>query len=845
MSSSNYPFIVPSDSGIKDSFSSSNTPDYTPASPDYFLASPGNTSPDPSNDLTKDLLGSLTFPSFHDDPYMKVMQVYYAKESPIPPPAPIAPPIIFPSSPMLSPSINSQDFFRPEEILPPKKRAPSASATPTMTQAAIRQLVVDSVTVPLETQAATMANTENTNRNIEQRENHVARKGNYKEFISCQPFYFNGTEGANAYAQPTGIEQANKITWIELKRILTNMYCPRTDVKKMEDEFYNLIVKGNDLKTYVRRFLELVVLCLNMVLNTEKLMDVFIGGLPQSIEGTVTALKPQTLEEATNIAQRLMDQIIKCGSMQRTSDHKQKFDDRRNSNNNNNYPNNRVNKYQNNRNNDYRQQQNKRPETFKAYAATPTESNGYTRNRPLCKKFTLHHIGPCTIKCQTCNKVGHLTRNCRNKGPVTGSNQQPVSVTCHNYREKRHYNYQCSKINNSAHRRSYLLRDKNAHRDANVVTSTFLLNQHLARVLFDSRADKIFVSVSLASMLNILPITLDTTYDIEMADENLVSTNTVIQGCTLTLLNQPFKINLMPIKLGSFDVVIGMDWLSKYHARIICDEKVVHIPIDGETLIIRAQVMEKKSDKKALEDIPVVREFSKVFPEELPALPPVRQVEFQINLITGAALVARAPYRLAPSEMQELSNQVHELADRVITIHPRLPSLILKAQTEAIKEENIEAENLRGMDKAFELEQRTGGTLCLNGRSWIPCRGFKEVVLVPNMKAEIATYVSKYLTCTKVKAECQKTSSLLVQPAIPVWKWENITMDFVTKLPKTSTGQDTIWVIVDRLTKSAHILPMKETDSMEKLTRQYLKEVVSRHEVPVLIIFDRDRKFTS
>ncbi|GKD10395.1 putative reverse transcriptase domain-containing protein [Tanacetum coccineum] len=106
-----------------------------------------------------------------------------------------------------------------------------------------------------------------------------------------------------------------------------------------------------------------------------------------------------------------------------------------------------------------------------------------------------------------------------------------------------------------------------------------------------------------------------------MADRNLVSTNTVIQGATLTLLNQTFEINLMPIKLGSFDVVIGMDWLSKYHARIIYDKKVVHIPINGETLIIR--VMEKKSDEKRLEDIPVVREFSKVFPEDLPGLPPV------------------------------------------------------------------------------------------------------------------------------------------------------------------------------------------------------------------------------
>ncbi|GKE63127.1 putative reverse transcriptase domain-containing protein, partial [Tanacetum coccineum] len=249
--------------------------------------------------------------------------------------------------------------------------------------------------------------------------------------------------------------------------------------------------------------------------------------------------------------------------------------------------------------------------------------------------------------------VGHLTRNCRNKGPTTGSNLQSVFITCHACGEKGNTKVIAQEQTTMPPRRAYLLRDKNAHQDSNVVTGAFRLNQHLARVLFDSGADKSIVSISLASMLNNPPITLDTTYDIEMANGNLVGTNTIIQGCTLILLNQPFEIDLMPIKLGIFDVVIGMDWLSKYHARIICDEKVVHIPIDGETFIIRgdrsktrlnlmscikteryisrgyqvfvAQVMEKKSDEKRLEDILVVREFSKVFPEDLLGLPPIRQ----------------------------------------------------------------------------------------------------------------------------------------------------------------------------------------------------------------------------
>ncbi|GJS35371.1 putative reverse transcriptase domain-containing protein [Tanacetum coccineum] len=121
----------------------------------------------------------------------------------------------------------------------------------------------------------------------------------------------------------------------------------------------------------------------------------------------------------------------------------------------------------------------------------------------------------------------------------------------------------------------------------------------------------------------------------------------------------------------------------------------------------------------------------------------------------------------------------------------------------------------------------------------------KKLYWWPNMKAIIAEYVGKCLTCSRVKAECQKPSDLLVQLEIPMWKWERITMDFITKLPKTSNGHDTIWVIVDRLTKSAHFIPTRETDSMETLTRLYIKEIVSQHGVPISIISDYDRHFTS
>ncbi|GJX68837.1 reverse transcriptase domain-containing protein [Tanacetum coccineum] len=416
----------------------------------------------------------------------------------------------------------------------------STFEAPAMTQAAIRKLVADSVIAALEVQAVNMANTNNTPR--EPRESLWSRpiqRGGYKEFMSCQPINFKGTEGAvglirwfertelvfsrsnctedckvkfatgtlteealswwNSFAQPIGIEEAYKITWVEFKKLLIKKYCPRTEVQKMEDEFYHLTVKGNDLKTYVRRFQELATLCPTMVPDSEKMMEVFIGGLPRSIKGNVTASKPQTLEEAINIAQRLMDQVTKHTPVQVSSDHKRKFDDRRTFNNNN-YRNDNNNNYRNtntnNRYNNHQPQQNRRQETFRAYAATPTKNNGYTRNRPLCKKCTLHHTGPCTVKCNICNKVGHLTKNCRNKGPATRSNLLPVTVTCHACGEKGHYANQCRKTtNNNAQGRAYMLRDRNAHQNPNVVTGMFLLNQHLARVLFDSGADKEYDSV--------------------------------------------------------------------------------------------------------------------------------------------------------------------------------------------------------------------------------------------------------------------------------------------------------------------------------------------------------------
>ncbi|GKE68948.1 reverse transcriptase domain-containing protein [Tanacetum coccineum] len=300
--------------------------------------------------------------------------------------------------------------------MPPKRTSTSEASA--MTQAAIKKLVADSVSAALEAQAANKENTDNTTRPrqpinfkgskgavglirwFERTESVFSRSNctkDYKVKFATGTLTEEALSWWNSFAQPIRIEEAYKITW------------------------------------------ELATLCPTMVPDSEKMMEVFIGGLPRSIEGNVTASKPQTLEDAINIAQRLMDQ-----------------------------------------------------ETFRSYAVTPTENNGYTGNRPLCKKCTLHHIGPCTVKCNTCNKVGHLTKNSRHKGPATGSNLLPVTVTCHACGEKGHYANQCQKTtNNNAQGRAYMLRDKNAHQDPKVV---MVLTSSLVWIGYPSIMLELFVT---------------------------------------------------------------------------------------------------------------------------------------------------------------------------------------------------------------------------------------------------------------------------------------------------------------------------------------------------------------
>ncbi|GJW49538.1 putative reverse transcriptase domain-containing protein [Tanacetum coccineum] len=936
---------------------------------------------------------------------------------------------------------------------------------------------------------------------------------NQVKFATCT-LYSVALTWWNTHVKTVGHDSTYGMLWKTLMKMMTNKYCPRNEIKKLEMEIWDLKVKGTDLTSYTQHFQELALLCGRMFPEESDKIEKYVGGLPDMIHGSVVASKPKTMQEGVEIATEIMDKKIRTFA-ERQTESKRKQDDNQ------------------------QQQQNKRQNTGLAYTAGSGEKKPYEGSKPLCSKCNYHHDGPCAPKCHKCNRVGHLARDCRsttnantaNNQRGTGAGQKP---TCYKCGAQGHFKRDCPKLKNNnrsnqggngnAPAKVYAVDRAGTNPDSNVVTGTFLLNNHYDSILFDTGADRSFVSTTFSSQINITPTALDHYYDVELADGRIIGLNTILRGCTLNILNHQFNIDLIPIELSSFDAIIGMDWLAKYQAIIVCAEKIVRIPWGNETLIVHGDGSNR----------------------DLSGLPLTRPVEFQIDLIPGAAPVARAPYRLAPFEMKELSEQLKELSDKgfirrssspwgslvlfvkkkdgsfqmciddqelnkltvqflghvidsqgihvdpakiesikdwespktpteirqflglagyyrrfikgfskiaksmtkltqkgvkfdwgdkqeaafqllkqklcsapilalpegsedfvvycdashkglgavlmqrekvisyasrqlkiheknytthdlelgsvvfslklwrhylygtkctvftdhkslqhilnqkelnmrqhrwlellndydcEICYHPRkanvvadalsrkerskplrvralvmtigldLPKQILNAQTEARKLENIKNKDVVGMllenskdrekFRTEKLEPRADGTLCFNGSSWLPCYGELRTVIMheshkskysihlgsdkryqymkklywwPNMKADIATYVSKCLTCAKVKAEHQRPSGLLAQPDIPQWKWDNITMDFVTKLLKSSQGYDTISVIVDRLTKFAIFIPMRETDPLEKLARMYLKEVVTRHGIPISIIYDRDLRLAS
>nr|GEV85837.1 retrotransposon protein, putative, Ty3-gypsy subclass [Tanacetum cinerariifolium] len=473
--------------------------------------------------------------------------------------------------------------------------------------------------------------------------------------------------------------------------------------------------------------------------------------------------------------------------------------------------------------------------------------------------------------------------------------------------------------------RSYSIKDAEPQ-GPNVVTGTFLLNNCYAFVLFDSSSDRSIVDTRFSATLDIDPIKIGASYEVELADGRVASTNTVLKGCTLNLVNYIFEIDLMPIELGTFDVIISMDWLVKHNAIIICGEKVVYIPYGNEMLIVesdkgvsrlkviscikaRSSVYSKidlRSGYHQLhikeEDIPItafrtryghfefqeVKEHEKHLKTILELLKKERlydkfsKCDFWLDSVQFLGhVIDRRGVHVDPAKIEAIKSWVAPMTPtkvrqflglvgyyrRFIEALPKGTEYFMVYYDASLKgygsvlmqREKVIAyasRQLKVHEENYTTHDLELGAIVFALRLWrhylYGANGSRNLVIHeshkskysihpgsdkmyqdlkplywwPNMNADIAMYVSKCLTYVKVKAEHQNLSGLLQQLEIPVWKWERITMDFVSVSSRKPSGYDTIWVITDGMTKSAHFLPMKKTYSMEKLTRLYLKEIV-------------------
>ncbi|GJY05595.1 putative reverse transcriptase domain-containing protein [Tanacetum coccineum] len=445
----------------------------------------------------------------------------------------------------------------------------------------------------------------------------AVRECSYSEFLKCKPLDFKGTEGVVgltrwfekmeyvfSISNCTASCQVKFVTCTLQDDALTwwNSHV-NTTIPKAAHAIPWATLKKIMIDKYCPRGEIKKIETKMWNLKVDKI-EKYIGGLPDMIHGSVKASKPKTMQEAIEFTTELMDEKTHAYA-ERQAEKKRKYDDL-------------------SKNIQNQQQQNKRQNTGQAYTAGNSDRKPYAGSKPRCSKCNYNHEGPCPPRC-----------------------------------------------NNYKKRLAIWLRIVEA--DLQMLTTTIATTTTIIRREMGSN-EGVCVGNAGANPDNVVA---DHYYDVELADGRIIGLNTILSGCTLNFLNHLFNINLMPVELGSFDAIIGMDWLAKYQAVIVCAEKIVRIPWGNETLIIHGdgrfpiflahvtvKEVEDKSEKKRLEDAPIVRDFPEVFPEDLPGLPPTRQVEFQIDLVPGAAPVARAPYRLAPSEMKELSEQLKELSDK-------------------------------------------------------------------------------------------------------------------------------------------------------------------------------------
>ncbi|GJV66568.1 putative reverse transcriptase domain-containing protein [Tanacetum coccineum] len=505
-------------------------------------------------------------------------------------------------------------------------------------------------------------------------------------------------------------------------------------------------------------------------------------------------------------------------------------------------------------------------------AARIAEGRGYAGNLPKCNRCNSHHNGQCPPKCGKCGRLGHEEKDCRVRCPK-GRNPP----------------------NEEARARAYVVVE-NPHQNLNVITGTFLLNDHYACILFDSGAERSFVSSAFTPFIDIAPTALNTSYEVELANGKIVSTNTILRSCTLVLLNHVFKIDLLPTQLGSFDVMIGMDWLAYHRALIDCYEKIFRIPLlNGKILEVQGERPEKdlrslaciKADEKKLDDIRVVRDFPEVFPDDLLGLPLVREIEFRIDLIPGASPVVRSPYRHSPWGAPVLFVKKKDGSMRMCIDYRELNKLTIKNRYPLPRIDDL-FDQLQGACCFSKIDLRSGYHQLRVREEDIPKTAFRtryghfeftvmpfgltnapaifmdlmNRVCKPYLDKFVIVFIDDILIYSKSEEEHEvhlKTILDLLQKEklyakfskCEFWLQEVQFLGHVVNLQPRRIGQVTTEDKINYDLRDLYWWPGMKRDiaeydyKTEKLAKIYVNEIVARHGVPVSIISDRDCRFAS
>ncbi|GJU23346.1 putative reverse transcriptase domain-containing protein [Tanacetum coccineum] len=458
----------------------------------------------------------------------------------------------------------------PVTATPPPVTDPTT--TTSVTSAQLQAMIDEGVTAVLAARATTRnGDDSHTSGTGARRNERTVRECTYQDFMKCQPLFFRGTEGAvnltqwfermetvfrisnctvenqvkfatctlmgtaltwwNSHARTVTNEVAYAMTWSDLKKKMTTKYCPRNEIKKIEVELWNLKVKGTDVVAYNQRFQELALLCDRMFPEETDKIERYVGGMPDPIYSSVVASKPKTMQEAIEMATELMDRRNNTFA-ERQAENKRKFEDTPRNN--------------------QTQQPNKRQNTGRAYAAGNGDRKPYEGAKPRCPKCNFNHYGPCTPKCTNCKKLGHLAKDCRSR-PATANNNNNRNNNNNNNRNNNnpraqgantnaivcfecgapgHFRNNCpqwknkNQGNGNGVARAYAVGVAGQNPDNNVVTGTFLLNNRCASILFDTGADRSFVSTQFSTLINIAPTTLDHGYNVELADGRIIWVNT-------------------------------------------------------------------------------------------------------------------------------------------------------------------------------------------------------------------------------------------------------------------------------------------------------------------------------